>query len=109
MPKNSLNSWVGTTMQPQFQTYQTAGMLQPAQPPQLPPAPPPTPAPAPAPQTGSGVQIFTPPPVGAPAFPPPITTQPQPASPLTGQQPTTGIAERDRLIDALVGKQILEQ
>lgn len=107
MPKNNLNSWVGTTMQPQFQTYQTAGMLQPAQPPQTPPAPPP--GPAPAPQTGTGgSNPFTPPTVGAPAFPPPITTTPQTQPQMPFQPPTTQDEGRDRLVNALLGLQTME-
>jgi hypothetical protein len=47
MPKNAQGSWVGTQAQPVFQTYQTAGMLQPAAPPTQPVAPPPPTAPAP--------------------------------------------------------------
>lgn len=106
MPKNNLNSWVGTTMQPQFQTYQTAGMLQPAQPPQAPP-PPPT-SPAPAPQTGTGSQIFTPPPVGAPAFPSPIAPPPQTQPQQQFQPPTTQDESRDRLVNAILGLQTVE-
>lgn len=112
MPKNNLNSWVGTTMQPQFQTYQTAGMLQPqtgqtGQP--LGPPPPVTPSPPPPSTQGT---VITPPPTSVPTFPLPVQDQGAGTSPTAPMptQPTqpapaplsTGSNDRDRLIESIM-------
>lgn len=63
MPKNASGSWVGTSMQPTFRTYQTAGMLQPSAEPSPSPGTPPVVGNAPVPD-------FTLP----PEFAPPVIT-----------------------------------
>lgn len=85
MAKNAKSSWVGTTARPQYQTYQTAGLLRPSpQPPVTPttgttpttPTPPPVAPPPVAPSPG-----YPPIPVGPPAYP-----QPLPVEPPTGRE-----------------------
>lgn len=105
MPKNASNTWVGNTFQPQAQTYQTAGMLQPAVGPQ-PPAPTPTPTPTPTtPPPGTGGS--GPPPVGPPAYAIPPVPQTQP--PIFPQPPSSGEPDRDRLINAMVANGLTTQ
>ena len=58
MAKNAQNSWVGNTVQPQFQTYQTAGALNPTSGPPLGAAPP-----APVAPPAGGVDLSGVPPI----------------------------------------------
>lgn len=93
MPKVQ-GSYQGITMQPQFPTYQTAGMLQPA--PQA-PVNPSTPPPAPPPQVASNPPTPTP----TPPVVPPVTNPQTPIIP-----PVTSTSEvpleRQRLVDAVL-------
>ena len=96
MPKNAQGSWVGTQAQPVFQTYPTAGMLQPAAAPVQPVVPQTQPVPEVPPTTlppdllGQIGGLFT----GNTEHPLPIVPTPEPIS---TDDPRT------RLVNAVLG------
>lgn len=67
MAKNERGTWVGTTTQPSFQSYPTAGMLQQG--------------------SGSGTPTAPPPTTAPPPPPPPVTPPPTTLPPLTPTLP----------------------
>lgn len=97
MPKVS-GSYQGVTMQPQFPTYQTAGMLAPA--PQTPTTPI-TQPPAPPPVTPPVITPTTTPTTGGPTTPPVITQPPVPPVEAVPQ-------ERVRLVNAMMRSRVEE-
>ena len=85
MAKNAKSTWVGTTARPQYQTYQTAGLLRPTPQPPVPPVTGTTPTtPTPPPVTPPPVTPLPghpPIPVGPPAYPPPLPVDPGQVTP----------------------------
>ena len=102
MPKNAQGTWVGTTQQPTFRTYQTAGMLQPSGSPSTPPPPPVV---TPPPPIITPPPVFTPPPVIQPPTDifhtqPPVSNAPPVSVPVV---PQAGDEGRARLAEAIMG------
>lgn len=95
MAKNANSTWVGKTARPQYQTYQTAGLLRPTPQPPVSPVTGTTPTqPVPTPVTPPPVAPppgYPPIPVGPPAYPPPL--------PAKAQEPPT---PREQLVNAVM-------
>lgn len=100
MPKVS-GSYQGVTMQPQFPTYQTAGMLRPTTPVTPPITQPPAPPPVVPPVTPPVITPPTTPTTGGPTTPPVITQPPIPPVEAVPQ-------ERVRLVNAMMRSRVEE-
>lgn len=106
MPKVS-GSYQGITLQPAYQTYQTAGMLTPSTPPvvptpQTPPVVTPPPAPPPPPPVDLGGVTGT---VHGLTSPTVTTNQTTTLQPVISPVPQ----ERQRLVDAVIRRQVIEE